>query len=317
MPNNSGSDGAIVTRVIAYIVRAGEDAHFQAWQKTLNEKLLQFPGALRVDVLPANMTAAGHEWIVIYRFRSEAELSAWLRSNEHEDVRASAPDIFVGTETQYTLSGAEAPDAGETIVTSNKVIAGKECAYEAADKALNEVAARFPGFASAKVLKPRPGSRTWSTIVRFNSKPDMDRWLGSPERAAGRKEMYKYTESHEANVVPTGFGSWFAVNAEDSIEAPAWKQAMTVLAALFPTVMILTLTVGRLQAPLAVNIFIGNTLSTIALTWALMPVFTRAMAWWLSPRATPNETLRGSALLLGIYAVEIAIFLVVNSWTGL
>ena len=136
----------------------------------------------------------------------------------------------------------------------------------------------------------------------------MDRWLASPERAAGRQGQYQFTASHHANVVPTGFGSWFAVNAEDGIAAPAWKQAMTVLAALFPTVMILNLTVGNLVAgqgaPMAVNVFIGNTLGTVALTWLLMPVVTRLMAWWLSPGCAPNKTTVGVVLLLGIYAAS-------------
>lgn len=116
----------------------------------------------------------------------------------------------------------------------------------------------------------------------------MERWLASKERAAGRKAMYQFVVSHHANVLPTGFGSWFAVNAEDSISAAAWKQAMVVLAALFPIVMILNLTVGNFltekNVAFPVDIFIGNTLGTIALTWAVMPVVTRLMDWWLSPR---------------------------------
>ena len=106
--------------------------------------------------------------------------------------------------------------------------------------------------------------------------------------------------------------AWFAVNAEDGIAAPAWKQAMTVLAALFPTVMILNLTIGNLVvakgAPMAVNVFIGNTLGTVALTWLLMPVVTRLMNWCVSPSCSPNRTVLGVFLLLAIYVVELMIF---------
>ena len=318
MAGDTGSDRLVVTRVIAYNVRLGHDAEFQAWLKTLNNKALKFKGALRVDVLPSSISSDSHEWIVIYRFKSEAELTDWLKSTERAESLAKAPDIFTGGETAYTLSGAESPDGGETIVTANEVIPGKEAEYQAADRALNDAASRFPGFIGAKVFKPRAGSKTWSTMVRFDSKANMDRWLTSPERAAGREQMYRFTESQRANVVPTGFGSWFAVNAEDSIQAPAWKQAMAVLSALFPIVMTLNLTVGTLLAakgiPFSINVFIGNTVSTIVLTWLLMPVVTRMMAWWLSPSCLPNKTMLGVLLLLAIYAVEIVAFTRLPAW---
>jgi antibiotic biosynthesis monooxygenase (ABM) superfamily enzyme len=312
MTGDSGSDRSVVTRVIAYDVRLGQDQAFQAWQKSIEDAALKFPGALRIDVLPSDQKASSREWVVVYRFQGEAALQAWLSSPERARGLASAPDIFVAKPTEYTLAGAEGSERGETIITSNEVIPGKEAEYEAADRALNEAATRFPGFLGTKVFKPQPGSRTWSTMVRFDNKADMDRWLASPERASGREKMYRFALSHHANVVPTGFGSWFAVNAADGIQAPAWKQAMTVLAALFPTVMLLNITVAKLMAsqgtPFALNVFVGNALGTIALTWLLMPVVTRLMAWWLSPRCPPDKMWLGAALLIGVYAAEIALF---------
>jgi antibiotic biosynthesis monooxygenase (ABM) superfamily enzyme len=263
-------------------------------------------------VLPSDLKGNAREWVVVYRFRSAVELQAWLDSRARADALATAPDIFAGATTEYTLTGAESPDAGETIITSNEPIPGKEADYEAADRALNEAASRFPGFLGAKLFKPEPGGRAWSTLIRFDSKPDMDRWLSSPERAAGREKMYRFAVSHHAQVIPTGFGSWFAVNAEDSLQAPAWKQAMTVLAALFPTVMVLNLTIGKLLttegASFPVNVFVGNVFGTAALTWLLMPVVTRAFAWWLSPNCPPEKSRAGVFLLLGLYAIELLLF---------
>jgi hypothetical protein len=306
------TDDSVVTRVIVYQVRLGQDAAFQAWQKTVNDKARAFPGALRIDVLPSDITPASHEWVVVYRFSNAAQLDAWLGSKDRAQALANAPDILAGAAVEYTLSGVEGAGHAETIVTSNRVIPGKEADYAAADQALNEAAARFPGFLGTQVIKPGPGSDAWSTLIRFDSKENMDRWLASPERAAGRQKMYRYVISHHADVVPTGFGSWFAVNAEDSVQAPAWKQAMTVLAALFPTVMILNLTIGNFLtaegASFPVNVFVGNVLGTVALTWLLMPVVTRLLAWWLSPSCPPEKTLLGVVLLLGLYGIELLVF---------
>ena len=88
------------------------------------------------------------------------------------------------SDSDRLLSGTLSDDACETLITSNEVSPDQAAAYEAADRALNEAAARFPGFAGACVSQPRAGGRTWSTMVRFKSKADMDRWLASPERAA-------------------------------------------------------------------------------------------------------------------------------------
>lgn len=308
-----GPNHPIVTRLIAYTVKPGRDAEFEAWQKSVTDQLQKFPGALRADILPAAMTELGHEWIVINRFATEAQLSRWLDSRERAEALSQIPDILVGQETQYTLAGAESKDAGETIITSNEVIPGLEVEYEAADRALNDAAARFPGFVSARLYRPASAGDRWSTMIRFDSKANMDRWLESPERAAGRKTMYRFTVSHEANVIPTGFGSWFAVNAEDSIAAPTWKQAMVVLAALYPLVMFLNLTIGSFLSgrglPFATDVFVGNAVSTAALSWILMPFATRMMAWWLTPRCNTTNTFLGACLLLFVYAAEVAIFL--------
>ena len=265
LADQADADRVTVTRVIVYRVRLGEDARFQAWQKAINDRALAFPGIAGIDVIPSTVNDFGHEWIVVYRFLNNEAFQAWFDSRARADMIANAPDIFTETQFEYTLKSQHAGDDGQTIVTSNAVIPGKEAEYEAADRALNEAAARFPGFAGAKVFKPSPGHNIWSTMIRFDDKAGMERWLASKERAAGRKAMYQFVVSHHANVLPTGFGSWFAVNAEDSVAAPAWKQAMVVLAALFPVVMILNLTVGNLltekNVAFPVNIFIGNTLA--------------------------------------------------------
>lgn len=43
-----------------------------------------------------------------------------------------------------------------------------------------------------------------------------------------------------------------------------------------------------------------------------MPVVTRLMDWWLSPRATLRNTWLGAILLVGLYAAEIALFVFVK-----
>ena len=310
---SGASAEATVTRVVAYIVRPGQDTAFRGWLETINIRARRFDGLLTINVVPPPTGATGRDWTVVYRFHNEASFRAWFESRDRRDLLAEAAPLVLDNPVEYTLEAPETVADDRVIVTANAVLPGKEAEYEAADRALNDAAARFPGFVGTRLFKPPAGSNVWSTLVRFNSKANMDRWLASKERAAGREVLYRYVESHHASVVPTGFGSWFAVNASDHIEAPAWKQATIVLAVLFPLVMVLNLTVGAFltdrHVSFPVNVFIGNALGTVMLTWALMPVVVRLMDWWLSPRASPRNTWLGLALVLLAYIVEIAVFL--------
>ena len=302
-----------VTRVVSYRLRPGQATAFQHWLSRINARARGFNGLSGIDVVPPADGAPAGEWTVVYRFQGDAEFRAWLGSDDRRDLLAEASPFLDGEPVEYTLDEPSAPDDGRAIVTANAVLHGKEAEYEAADRALNDAAARFPGFVGARLFKPAAAdSNVWSTLIRFDSKANMDRWLASTERAAGREVLYRYVASHHASVVPTGFGSWFAVNAADHVEAPAWKQAMIVLAALFPLVMVLNLTVGNLLAQwhvaFAINVFVGNALGTIALTWALMPVVVRSMDWWLSPRASQRDSWLGVAAVMLVYGVEIAVF---------
>src|SRR3990167_2924084 len=309
---NSTTNQAVATRVITYTVQPGNDLAFQAWQQSINEKSQRFPGFLGIDVHPPSVNESGNEWVVIYRFQSEETLKAWLRSPERVEALATAPDIFTNKRSEYTLSGGQSPDTSLTIVTAHKVLPGKEADYEIANKALNDAAARFPGFAGCQVSKPMADNDEYTTLVRFNNKENMDRWLNSPERKAGREALYRTTVGHRTNVVATGFGSWFAFNAEDGIAAAAWKQAMVVLSALFPVVMIVNMTIGNFLsnegASFAVNVFVGNTVGTIILTWLGIPVIGRMMYWCLSPRSTSKQAGIGFVFLLILYVIEIYIF---------
>lgn len=301
------------TRVIVFGVQPGKDQTFTAWQNSVNNQARQNPACLGIETLPPKVNDANGKWVVIYRYRSETDLKAWLDSPERNAAFAAAPDIFTAERIEYTLVGGKPAEQGATLISSHQIIPGMEAAYQTAHAALNAAAARFPGFAGYEVFPPTEAHAESTVMLRFDTQEHMNRWLESPERAAGREALYKTTLSHKTHVVATGFGSWFAFNAADGIAAPAWKQAMVVLGGLFPTVMLLNLSVGKMlsaeQVPFAASVFVGNLLGTMALTWLVMPVASRLMHWWLSPRCGTGRTWLGLVLLVALYAGEIGVFL--------
>jgi uncharacterized protein len=316
MPDNPAISAA-VTRVVTHELRPGEEDAFLAWQERFNRAAAQLPGFLGLELIGPAPDSEGHQWATLYRFATPEQLEVWLNSEARADAIADEPDIFTAPSTQYTVAGGARRDTAETIIASHVVKPGAEADYHRANDALNQEAARFPGFAGVDVLPGPAGSNEFITLVRFDSREHMQTWLDSPVRARGREHLYATTEQQHHKVVATGFGSWFAINAVDGVAAAAWKQAMVVLSVLFAVVMTLNLTVGRLLddagVALAPAVFIGNFLSTVVLTWLAMPIVTRLMDWWLSPRCSLIRTLQGLALLAALYAAELAAFSAISS----
>lgn len=191
-------------------------------------------------------------------------------------------------------------------------------AYRDLRAALDAKAAEFPGFVGVEVFPPPAGEDDWTAVLTFESKADLQRWRASGERAELLRSVQRVAYDQDW-VLPSGFHRW-----APTVEAPAWKQAMTALAVLYAMVSVLNITLGNfigngltvegnkvvsgLGLPFPLVVFIGNAVGTVLLTWVLMPVVTRLLGWWLNPSASRAQTVRGVVLLLAIYVIEILFF---------
>ncbi len=203
------------------------------------------------------------------------------------------------------------------------VAPGDETAYRSLRAALDARAAEFPGFVGVEAVPPAPGDTTWTVVLAFESDTDLQRWRTSPERTELLGRIHRVADDHDW-VLPSGFAQWSSRHGRDPAGAPAWKQAMTALAVLYAVVSVLNITLGNfigkglsvegslvvrgLGLPFPVVVFIGNAVGTVLLTWVLMPIVTRLLNWWLNPAASSAQTVRGVALLLLIYVIEVMFF---------
>ncbi len=203
--------------------------------------------------------------------------------------------------------------------------------YEQLRNQLNEAARESPGLlrvSSHEGVGSQQGE--FVTVLEFDTPAHLQQWRNSPHRSHLVAQIDDISPSSE-QVVPTGFGQWFAVNASAQVQTPAWRQSMVMVAVLFGMVSVLDITLGNfigkgltvegsevfpgLGLPFPVVVFIGNVVSTILLTWVVMPVVTRVMSWWLDPHASKARTWQGIVLLLVIYVLEIAFFtLIFNNY---
>lgn len=135
-------------------------------------------------------------------------------------------------------------------------------------------------------------------------------------RAKLLNEGSKYFTSYDVRKVGSAFSGWFQFDHDKRGNAPPnWKQAMSVVLALYPTVMVLNLTVGvgleKLTIREYIGLFLSNVLSVSALTWLLMPIVNKVFAFWLVPsRVAGNRRAQvlGLALVVLCYLVAIAVF---------
>ena len=184
-------------------------------------------------------------------------------------------------------------------------------------------AAQCHGFVDVDVVPPPSGGNNWTAVLTFESEVALQSWRESAEHAEllGR---VRDAAGDQDWVLPNGFGQWSSGNDFVPVRAPGWKQAMMALAVIYAMVSILNITLGNfigkglsvegsqvvpgLGLSLPVVVFVGNAVSTILLTWVVMPVVTRLLSWWLSPTATTAQTVRGVVLVLVIYLIEVLFF---------
>jgi antibiotic biosynthesis monooxygenase (ABM) superfamily enzyme len=85
-----------------------------------------------------------------------------------------------------------------------------------------------------------------------------------------------------------------------------------VLLGLFPIVMLEARFLNPRLASLnfSLGMFIGNVLSVAATTYLTMPLFIKALKWWLLPEpdATKSVHWKGTLLVFALYALSVAIF---------
>ncbi|MDB5309167.1 MAG: hypothetical protein JWO38_3369 [Gemmataceae bacterium] len=173
---------------------------------------------------------------------------------------------------------------------------------------LTRAAEAFPGYQGTDVYPPADAAGVeWVVLIHFADAAALQGWLTSPARAGWVEKVRAEVGEFRLKTLPRGFGSWFTGPASDpDALPPGWKMVLIVLLGLYPTVILLTLTVGRVTDPLglAVGMLIGNALSVSILQYAVMPGLTRVFGPWLraNARARRTTSLAGVGVILLLLA---------------
>jgi uncharacterized protein len=298
-------------------VRDGEGQAFGQWQARISAAVAAWPGFIEQSVMPPNPPTQT-DWVILQRFASAEAATGWLRSDRRQALLTEVQPLVVGVDDIHLLrdSGAGVMPAPVSAVIATRIKPGQEPAYRAWERRIAAAQARAPGFEGYRFEPPVPGVQDgWLAILRFDSEPNMQAWLDSPERAALLRESEPFVADYHTRVVRSGFEQWFGNGAGGKAGPAVWKQSMVVVLMLYPVVFLF----GRyVQSPVLMNwgglpfwaaLFVGNIASVILLNW-LVPWAGRMLDWWLNARALHRMRvdLAGAALVVGLYAVILFAF---------
>jgi antibiotic biosynthesis monooxygenase (ABM) superfamily enzyme len=179
-------------------------------------------------------------------------------------------------------------------------------------RGITAAAARFPGYQETEIYPPSAHQDEWVVVLHFDDLKRLQDWLDSPKRAEWVAKLPCESRDYRLQMVPAGFGAWFAGLTRDGGPLPHWKMALTVLVGLYPTVMLLNLSLSPYTQRFgpAVAILIGNVASVAFLEWLGMPlVITPLLGPWLRARGKDKRTLTLLGLILILAALALMTFL--------
>lgn len=301
------------TLLVCGRVLPGRETAFAQWQVRWQTELLAADDALSAELWPP-APPDQQELVAVARFRSIEALRKWRRSDANRKLVDEVVPLVEGGVVMQLVGQAAAEYSvthGASMVIVSRINPGKEGAYRAWADRIQKLQSTFPGFLGSFVQPPQKGESDFTTILRFDSAANLERWLKSDQRAAMIKEADELVGGYLAQRVDTSFPGWIPNDPATGAQPSLWKTACLVLLTLFPVIMLeLRFLNPHLEAlnP-ALRTFIGNIVSVALTTWPLMPLAIVGFHAWLYPEGYPAWVKWAMpAVLVLCYLAEIALF---------
>jgi antibiotic biosynthesis monooxygenase (ABM) superfamily enzyme len=303
----------VATAVTAVRVRGGQEGAFIGWLTRINETVATFAGYISAVVIPP-VPPLQSDWVMVQRFQTIEELRAWLDSGERRSLLDESGSLLEDAGTTNVIADSNAEPSPQDMVTEIITVSvkpGMEEAYRAWVDRVRQVEARFVGYQGLQLQPPIPGvQENWVSLLRFDTADHLNGWLESEARREALREVEPFIDKREQQVA-TAFSGWFTFGDVPDQVVPSWKQSMIVLLMLYPIVMLELMFLNPLLRSLgmAESTFIGNLISVAATGFILIPLALRLFEWWLLPSQNARRTtVVGVALIIGLYALCVAVF---------
>ncbi|GAB4036879.1 MAG: antibiotic biosynthesis monooxygenase [Rubrivivax sp.] len=185
------------------------------------------------------------------------------------------------------------PSAAEpvTVVVTRRVKPGRESDYEAWLQRLQSDARGLPGYLGVTTQRPAPGTREYVSVLRFDSLASLRAFETSDMR---RRHLAEVTDLVEADAVwkqMTGLEFWFSPPPGTVVPQPSRpRMALLMIAVVFTLVLVIGSAVNAAFAalpfatPYPLRLLVTISIEVALMTWWLMPLLTRRLAFWIYPK---------------------------------
>lgn len=217
---------------------------------------------------------------------AESRINAQVELLVQEEIKIVSPKVMP-------------PGSDLIMVVSQKIAPEKSQAFLDWQKLMTEASSKFEGYERTEVFPPEEGLHDeWITLVRFDSKSNLDNWINSQTRASLNAKFNEEFGEFKMRRIGQGFDFWF--QPPQTVKIPSWKMAMTILVALYPTLLFLQ---AFITFPLLSNIphvwkmLVSILLSVSAMQWLVVPFTVKNLKWWYYPqgdlKAQKETTIKG------------------------
>ncbi len=291
----------------------------QPWVERATDAARSMPGfqALRMAVTDGGLQSA-----VAVSFDTAEQLHACLDSATWEAVlsEGNTDGVMRKSSDLLIIEGHRLPPG--TAAFLYDVIDSATAEFVAAVTQLVTSTAKFPGYVGTVLLPPAPEAdiHEWTAILMFRSDDQLATWVTSDERARRIAQLRMHLrKDFDIMSVDARFASILRIDHGRPMVTPGWKTAMVILLVLYPTVMMLSRFLGPVLRDWGAEPWLTTWLSQVAsvaiLTYALMPLATRAFSRWLDPvdGAGLRVSVFGAIVVIAVYAATLWLFAAVGS----
>jgi uncharacterized protein len=181
-----------------------------------------------------------------------------------------------------------------SLVTEYITPQGKDFVFKRWHDRLVNRAKNHPGFMRVDLCPPlrcEDPVVKWYSIIHFDSPEYLEDWVGSIDRQQLVESGRQIFHAYRFKSFTTGLEGWFSNQwggaERPSLGSPAWKQILTVVVGLYPTVMLQSklfsaLGIFNSWSP-ASRMLVNNAISSTILSLIVMPFVSRKLHFWLQP----------------------------------
>jgi len=301
-------DEAGVTGIVWRRVTPGQEAAAESVMREIMSEAKGAEGFLGSEIFPP-IHGVQNAYVVLYRFDRGIHLRSWLDSGRRREMLQRIGGLLLEPAHEFFFVHSRRHAGTASSVFAYRIRPDGEAGFRDWRRRILEQVRTWKGFLGTESFDTLDSSHPeFVVVVRFDSRSNLDAWLGSDVRKSFMDEVKRYVHHYSLRSIGSGFEGWFD-NGKSQTPPARWRQAMVILTALFPVIMMIRQLLMPVFAvlPMPVAFLILLAVDMAVLTYAVMPHFTRLMDFWLrpAPGATWRSELAGWAILLGIIGLTL------------